>query len=85
MFISSCSGVKTPTLHVDKMYLCVDSINSGLQDNWLITQHINKVVNGTKVPQVSVYILDMARFGLWNKEGVQCNMLLCCKLVIAHY
>ena len=32
----------------------VCGFNSGNQDNWLITQHINRVVNGTKLPQVSV-------------------------------
>ncbi len=29
---------------------------SGNQDNWLITQHINRVVNSTKLPQVSVLV-----------------------------
>ncbi len=29
---------------------------SGNQNNWLITQHINRVVNGTKLPQVSVLV-----------------------------
>ncbi len=31
---------------------------SGNQDNWLITQHImiNRVVKGTKLPQVSVLV-----------------------------
>ncbi len=34
----------------------VCGFNSGNQNNWLITQHINRVVNGTKLPQVSVLV-----------------------------
>ncbi len=34
----------------------VCGFNTGNQNNWLITQHINRVVNGTKLPQVSVLV-----------------------------
>ena len=40
---------------------CVQSVNvcsfaAGMQNNWLITQLINRTVNGTRLPQVSVMI-----------------------------
>ncbi len=39
----------------------VCGFNSGNQNNWLITQYINRVVNGTKLPQVSV-LLEFEQF-----------------------
>jgi hypothetical protein len=39
-----------------KQTVQVCGFSAGLQDNWLITQLINRTVNGTRLPQVSVTI-----------------------------
>ena len=33
--------------------------SAGPQNNWLITQLINRTVNGTRLPQVSVFVCDI--------------------------
>ncbi len=45
-------NTNTPCRH--GVYVC--GFSSGDQENWLITQHINRVVNGTNLPQVSVLV-----------------------------
>ena len=54
--MTHCSGFRIPTIHVDKLYKCVQGFIAGAQDNWLITQLINRTVNGTILSQVSVMI-----------------------------
>ena len=51
-----CSGFSRPTLHVNKNNVQVCGFRAGPQDNWLITQLINRTVNGIRLPQVSVMI-----------------------------
>ncbi len=51
----------------------VSGFNSGDQDNWLITQHINRVVNGTKLPQVSV-LVEFEQAGCY--QGCQSTFVL---------
>ena len=57
MFTFPCSGLQSSSIACQQT-LSVCGFMLGRQDNWLITQHISRIIGGTEtqLPQVSVLL-----------------------------